>query len=130
MPLLLLLLAILLGPGCHGQDPPPTHQPTQTPTQSPAPRFVDVTESVGINFLHQNSRTPRKHLVESMGSGCAFLDADGDGWLDVLLLNNKKIPGGSVKRPTTLKLYHNERGKLFRDVTKQAGLDVELFAMG
>src|SRR5688500_15185181 len=82
-----ILLVLLLAAGCNAHDPtptdPPTHPPTQ-PSESTPPSFNDVTLSVGIDFRHQNSRTPRKYLVESFGSGCAFIDFDGDGWLDVL----------------------------------------------
>src|SRR5690242_18290044 len=74
---------------------PPSHATAQlSGVDANAPvKFEDVTEKAGIHFLHQNSKTPRKYLVETMGSGGAFIDYDGDGYLDVLLLNNKQIPG-------------------------------------
>src|SRR2546423_1311850 len=49
------------------------------------PLFSDITEKAGIRFVYQSSKTPRKYLVETMGSGCAFIDYDGDGWQDTLL---------------------------------------------
>src|SRR5687768_10466133 len=124
------LIFLLLSYGC---DTTPKHPNTHTPTQnyeSTPPAFKDVTDSVGIDFRHQNSHTPRKYLVESFGSGCAFIDFDGDGWLDILLLNNRLIPGGKVQGKSIPKLYRSERGKRFVDVTRSAGLDVELYAMG
>ena len=45
-------------------------------------RFTDVTASAGIKFTHNSGRAGKKWLPETMGAGCAFFDADGDGWLD------------------------------------------------
>src|SRR5262245_38772711 len=58
-----------------------------------AARFHDVTSTAGLRFQHRSFKTPRKYFVETMGSGCAFLDYDGDGWQDILLLNNAPLPG-------------------------------------
>ena len=68
-------------------------------------------------------------LPETLGSGCAFLDYDGDGWQDILLINGADWPGHRKSR-TTLRLYHNNRNGTFSDVTARAGLDVELYGMG
>jgi hypothetical protein len=103
-----LLLAALLLSGCTMRDgarsnspPKPSAPPASQETVVP-PRFVDITTAAGIRFRHQNSNTPHKYFVETMGSGGAFIDADGDGWQDVLLLNNAPLPGGRVSgRPTT-----------------------------
>src|SRR5436309_12072327 len=66
-------------------------------------RFTDVTAASGIKFTHNAGRTGKKWLPETMGAGCAFLDFDGDGWLDVLLINGKDlIPKG---RHTIAALY-------------------------
>ncbi len=124
------LLVLMLAPGCNKHASTPSHPSISSPTQSTAPTFVDVTDSVGIDFRHQNSRTPRKYLIETMGSGCAFVNYDGDEWLDILLLNNRQLPGGRVEGRPTIKLYRNERGKRFRDVTNSAGLEAEIYAMG
>ncbi len=94
-------------------------------------KFVDTTSAAGIDFRHQNSKTDRKYLLETMGSGAAFLDYDGDGYLDVLLLNNRRIPGGEVQGTPSLKLYRNNHNGTFTDATHQAGLDKQpLYAMG
>jgi hypothetical protein len=70
-------------------------------------------------------------MPETMGAGCAFLDFDGDGLLDVLLINGDTWPGGADVNPRpTMKLYRNVDGKRFVDVTKEAGLDVEIYGMG
>ncbi len=63
-----------------------------------------------------------------MGAGCAFLDFDGDGWLDILLVNGKDlIPHG---RHTTAALYRNNRNGTFTDVTRGSGLDIEIYGLG
>jgi len=97
----------------------------------PRPRFrlVDVTGSAGIQFLHNNGAYGGKLLPETLGSGCAFLDYDADGWQDILLVNGMDWPGHPRER-TTLRLYHNNRNGTFTDVTRSAGLDVEMYGMG
>jgi len=95
----------------------------------PGFRLVDVTRSAGIDFRHNSGAFGAKYLPETMGPGCAFLDYDGDGWLDILLANGCDWPGHKRQR-TTLGLYRNNRNGTFTDVTAAAGLAVEMYAMG
>ena len=99
--------------------------------QSPNPgfRLVDVTSKAGISFQHNSGAYGGKLLPETLGSGCAFLDYDGDGWQDILLINSMDWPGHKRQR-STMKLYRNNRNGTFSDVTKQAGLDIEMYGMG
>jgi hypothetical protein len=91
-------------------------------------RFTDVTAAAGIRFTHNAGRSGKKWLPETMGSGCAFFDADGDGWLDVLLVNGKGFtPRG---RRTTAALYRNNHDGTFTDITRGSGLDIEIYGMG
>ncbi|HLH08031.1 MAG TPA: CRTAC1 family protein [Terriglobales bacterium] len=92
-------------------------------------RLVDVTSRAGIEFQHNTGAYGGKLLPETMGSGCAFLDYDGDGWQDILLVNGMDWPGHKRQR-STLKLYRNNRNGTFTDVTGAAGLDVEMYGMG
>jgi hypothetical protein len=92
-------------------------------------RFVDVTSSAGIQFQHNSGAFGGKFLPETLGSGCAFLDYDSDGWQDILLINGTDWPGHKQKR-STLRLYHNNRNGTFADVTARAGLDIEMYGMG
>ncbi len=92
-------------------------------------RLTDVTAQAGIRFRHNNGGFGRKLLPETLGSGCAFLDYDGDGWLDILLVNGMDWPGHKRQR-TTLRLYRNNRNGTFTDVTRRAGLDIEMYGMG
>ena len=96
---------------------------------SPGVRFTDVTAAAGIQFQHNSGAFGGKFLPETLGSGCAFLDYDRDGWQDILLINGADWPGHKKNR-TTLRLYHNNGNGTFTDVTARAGLDVELYGMG
>lgn len=92
------------------------------------PRFTDITKAAGIDFVHNSGRAGKKYLPETMGSGCAFLDFDGDGKLDILLLNGKDwSPKG---RRSIGALYRNLGDGSFRNVVAGSGLDVEMYAMG
>lgn len=97
--------------------------------EAPGFRFNDVTRSAGIAFTHNSGAYGEKYLPETMGPGCAFLDFDRDGWMDILLVNGMDWPGHKRSR-TTLKLYRNNRDGTFSDVTRRAGLDVEMYGMG
>jgi enediyne biosynthesis protein E4 len=91
--------------------------------------LTDVTSKAGISFQHNSGAYGGKLLPETLGSGCAFLDYDGDGWQDILLINSMDWPGHKRKR-TTMKLYKNNRNGTFTDVTRRAGLDIEMYGMG
>ncbi|MGH9703068.1 MAG: FG-GAP repeat domain-containing protein [Candidatus Acidiferrales bacterium] len=96
---------------------------------NPGFRLVDVTSHAGIQFQHNSGAFGGKYLPETLGSGCAFLDYDADGWQDILLVNGMDWPGHRRKR-STLKLYRNNRNGTFSDATRSAGLDIELYGMG
>ena len=89
----------------------------------------DVTQQAGINFRHNSGAYGGKLLPETLGSGCAFFDYDADGYPDILLVNSMDWPGHRRSR-STLKLYKNNRNGTFSDVTRAAGLDIELYGMG
>jgi hypothetical protein len=90
--------------------------------------FTDVSAQAGIKFIHNAGRSGKKYMPETLGAGCAFFDADGDGWPDILLVNGKDlIPKG---RRTVLALYHNNHDGTFADVTRGSGLDLEMYGMG
>ncbi len=95
----------------------------------PGFRFSNVTLAAGLGFQHNAGAFGAKYLPETMGPGCAFLDYDRDGWLDILLINGMDWPGHK-KRRSTMHLYRNNRNGTFTDVTERAGLAVELYGMG
>ena len=92
-------------------------------------RFVDVTAPARLAFTHNSGAYGGKLLPETLGAGCAFLDYDADGWQDILLVNGMDWPG-HVRKRSTLALYRNNRDGTFTDVTRAAGLDVEMYGMG
>ncbi len=97
--------------------------------RSPGFRFTDVTRQAGIRFTHNSGAFGEKYLPETLGPGCAFLDYDGDGWQDILLVNGMDWAGHSRAR-STLRLYRNNRDGTFSDVTRAAGLDIPMYGMG
>ncbi|MGC1797235.1 MAG: hypothetical protein WA713_14205, partial [Candidatus Acidiferrales bacterium] len=72
-----------------GAQPSPQQQQAANPTF----RLIDVTNSAGIHFHHNSGAYGGKLLPETLGSGCAFLDYDADGWQDILLINGMDWPG-------------------------------------
>jgi hypothetical protein len=95
---------------------------------APAVKFTDITAKAGIQFTHNSGRAGKKWLPETMGAGCAFLDADGDGWPDILLINSKDFsPRGRRSLPA---LYRNNHNGTFTNITAGSGLDVEMYGMG
>jgi len=109
--------------------PTSSFEPITDSNGAPGFRFVDVTSAAGIYFQHNSGAYGGKLLPETLGSGCAFLDYDSDGWQDILLINGMDWP--SHKRAKTpLRLYRNNRDGTFTDVTQHAGLDLEMYGMG
>lgn len=93
--------------------------------------FSDVTLPAGIHFRHETGAFGNKWMPETMGSGCALFDWDGDGLLDVLLINGTYWPGHEKAGALpTLRLYRNVGGWQFEDVTVRAGLDFSIYGMG
>lgn len=90
--------------------------------------FSDATAQAGIKFVHNAGKTGKKYLPETLGAGAAFIDADGDGWLDIILVNSKDwTPRG---RHTTAALYRNNHNGTFTDITRGSGLDIEIYGIG
>ena len=96
---------------------------------SPGFQFVDVTSASNLRFRHNSGAYGGKLLPETLGSGCAFLDYDADGWQDILLVNGMDWPGHKKQR-STLHLYRNNRDGTFTDITHKSGLDIEMYGMG
>ncbi len=101
-------------------------------SEAPISLWADVTAESGIRFQHFNGATGRKLLPETMGSGTAVIDFDGDSWPDLLFVNSCSWPGDPPPGGTlpTLMLYRNQHDGTFDDVTKIVGLDVSLYGMG
>ena len=97
----------------------------------PPIRFREVAAQSGIAFTLENSPTDRKHLIETMPGGIAIFDYDGDGRPDIYFTNGAAIPSLEKSSPKYWnRLYHNEGGLKFRDVTEQAGVAGAGYSMG
>ena len=100
------------------------------PTPSPI-RFENIAAKAGVNFITRNSPTPNKNQIETMVAGVALLDYDGDGWLDIYLVNGAAIPSLQKESPAYWnRLYHNNHDGTFTDVTERAGVAGAGYGMG
>src|ERR1022692_2227606 len=79
-------------------------------------------EKSGIRWVHSSGKSPEKYLPESSGAGCAFLDYDNDGWIDIYLVNSGKCDFFTPNPPLRNALYKNNRDGTFTDVTEKAGV--------
>src|ERR1035437_4124780 len=94
-------------------------------------RFEDIAKKAGIHFVTENSPTPEKHQPETMPAGIALFDYDGDGLLDIYLVNGAEIPSLEKTGPKYLnRLYHNNGNGTFTDVTERAGVAGAGYGMG
>ncbi len=127
-----LLLAALLLSGCRSGRPtlPPGGASPAGGAIPASVQFVDIAAQAGIHFKHTNGHSGRFYFPETMGSGGAFLDYDGDGRLDLFLVNSSRLPGFTGKGPFYPALYHNDGGAHFTDVTRAAGLAIDCYGMG
>jgi hypothetical protein len=100
------------------------------------PVFTDVTKQAGISFRHCLGDDEISNIVEATGSGCAFLDFDGDGWMDIYAVNGRYLEGISDPDSryknvrTTSRLYRNKGDGTFEDVTEKAGVGAFGYGMG
>src|SRR5712664_145755 len=93
--------------------------------------FSQVAPSAsGISWVHTNGRSPEMYLPETTGAGCAFLDYDNDGWMDIYLVNGGACDFYNPNPPFRNALYRNNRDGTFTDVTEKAGVAGNAFGMG
>jgi enediyne biosynthesis protein E4 len=97
---------------------------------SAAALFQDVAKAAGVAVRHINGASAEKFLVETMGSGAVFFDVDGDGWLDLFL-----VEGGSIDDPKAAagarhRLFRNQQNGTFVDITAKSGIRTADYGMG
>ena len=101
------------------------------PVATPLPAFEEIPSSAsGISWTHINGRSPLAHLPETVGAGCAFLDYDNDGWMDIYLVNSGPCDFYQPPQPLRNALYHNNRDGTFTDITQKAGVPGNAYGMG
>ncbi len=116
-------LPLLLLPG-DVRHPPTLVAPPASPTDAPGVAFTEVARAAGLAAFHRVSGSPAKdYILEAKGGGVALLDADGDGWLDVHLVNGASFGflRGQEEAPPAA-LFRNNRDGTFTDVTAAAGV--------
>src|SRR5215510_14934818 len=69
--------------------------------------FADVTQKSGITWSHNNAQSDARHLPETVGAGCAFIDYDNDGWMDIFFVNSGSSDFFTPTRPLSNALYRN-----------------------
>ncbi|HET9408048.1 MAG TPA: CRTAC1 family protein [Candidatus Sulfotelmatobacter sp.] len=98
---------------------------------APAYPFSEVVpSSSGIRWVHTAGKSKEKYLPEISGAGCAFLDYDNDGWMDIYLVNSGKADFYTPPTPLRNALYRNNRDGTFTDVTEKAGVGGGGYGMG
>lgn len=115
----LLPLFLILSISCN------TPSSTESVQALPDVRFTDISTSSGLSFKHSNGKSGRYYFIETVASGGGFIDYDGDGDLDIYLLNGSAIPGFEPDDPLSSALYRNNGNGTFTDVTEQAGVGNE-----
>jgi hypothetical protein len=94
-------------------------------------RFDDITEHTGIRFVLRDSATPQRRQIEPMVGGVAVLDYNNDGRLDIYFVNGSRQPRLDKPDPSWFnRLYRNDGGNKFTDVTSEARVAGEGFATG
>jgi hypothetical protein len=123
-------LAVLLA-GCGGGAPAGT--PAAPAAADPAaaePGFDDVTAAWGLDFRHRHGGSGRRYMVETMGSGGAMVDFDGDGDHDLYLVQAGPLPGSADPAPLANRLYRNRGDGTLEEVADAAGAGDTGYGMG
>jgi enediyne biosynthesis protein E4 len=114
------------GVATHIAKPVPRPRPSGRPFNA---HFVDVASAAGLrNPVVYGGEESKKYILEATGCGCAFLDYDNDGWIDIFLLSGTRLDGNPPK--ATNRLYKNNRDGTFTDVTEKSGLQAVGWACG
>lgn len=101
------------------------------PVTNLAVQYTDITAAAGIRFRHDNAASSEKYLIETMGSGCGWIDYDQNGLMDLYLVNGAATSAYKPKARLGSALYRNNGDGTFTDVTEKAGVSAEgLFGMG
>jgi enediyne biosynthesis protein E4 len=134
-----LVFGVMALGGCgDSSPPPPATQPSSqvstagepTASRVGAIHYTDVTTAAGIVFRHEAGASGKKWYPETIGAGGGFFDYDGDGLIDILLVNGRRWPGERQSPEPTMQLYRNLGDGTFAEVTAAAGLGLPLYGMG
>src|SRR5260221_2862305 len=114
------------GLSTHSAKPLPRLPPSGRPFDA---QFMDVAQDAGLRApIIYGGTEQKRYLVEATGCGCAFIDYDNDGWIDIFVLSGTRLEGAPAG--ATNRLYKNNRDGTFTDVTEKAGLHSAVWACG
>jgi enediyne biosynthesis protein E4 len=122
---LVMLLVMLTGVRAHQSREPSKASGARQPVM-----FTDVSKAAGLTFVHVNGASAQKFLVETMGSGGLFFDFDGDGWVDLLLVDGGSLADARQDASARHRLYRNRGDGSFEDVTARSGIVHREYGMG
>lgn len=128
--LLVAAVSTLLSAGCGSEAPPADAGAAGRAAPLDdlvVPLLVDITEESGLDFVHVTGAVGDKWMPETVGSGGGFLDYDGDGHLDIFLVNGRSWTGDDGARSA---LFRNRGDGTFVDVSAETGTDLHLYGMG
>ena len=120
------LFAQQQGMGGRTVKPASRHAPSGRPFNA---RFIDIAASAGLREpVIYGGEVTKTYIIESTGCGCAFIDYDNDGWMDLFVLSGTRLKG--APEGATNRLYRNNRDGTFTDVTEKAGLHSKGWSSG
>ena len=88
----------------------------------PPPRFQDDAAAVGLGFVYDNGRSPRRQIPETTHGGVGVLDYDGDDWMDVYVVQGGAFPPDPSRPHDGDRLFRNRGDGTFEDVTERSGI--------
>jgi tetratricopeptide (TPR) repeat protein len=100
-----------------------TPTPASVPkTMAAVPRFTDDAEQAGLQFVYDNGRSPLRMIPETTGGGVGLLDYDGDGWLDVYVVQGGVFPPRPDRPSSGDRLFRNLGNGRFEDASERSGI--------
>jgi hypothetical protein len=126
----MLALGLCALSGCRSGSPAKSGPHPPPAARQGAPLFTDIAAAVGVTFRHEVGGSSPLTILQTAGAGCAMLDYDRDGRLDLFLVNGMFLDGRSRERQPRHALYHNDGDGHFTDATDRAGVGGPAYGMG
>jgi hypothetical protein len=123
--------AVLVALATFSQERRVTSESKASDPAPPKVEFVDIAARAGLMAKTEDGgEKAKKFIIETTGSGAAFIDYDNDGWPDIFLMNGTTLEGFPKGQEPTSHLYHNNHDGTFTDVTKKAGVALTGWGQG